>query len=79
MQVQAIQLCQGPDVIATLKEDHGLDRRWYVHIPYSGGKEEIVANDEENAKLYHCISGDFTGYMVFRCVEYEDVQICVIL
>lgn len=68
---QEIQLCQGPDVIATLFDDS-----WFIPLP--GGKYEIVDNEPESKQLYHCLSGDFTGYMIFRCVEYEDVQICVV-
>ncbi len=83
LQVMCIQLCQGPDVIAVLqgvKVGRRWERRWFVPTRNETGPiEELVDNPAENDQLYHCISGDFTGYMVFRAVEYEDVQICVVL
>lgn len=77
MIVDCVQLCQGPDVIAVLQNDSCGTRRWF--IPLAHGNYELVDNDDENRQLYHCIQGDFTGYMVFRAVEYEDVVVCVVL
>lgn len=76
MRVDAIQLCQGPDVIAQLQDFRGEGRTWCIPLPH--GNFEPIDDEKEIAQLYHCLSGDFTGYMVFRAVEYEDVQICVI-
>lgn len=72
MKVECIQLCQGPDVIAELADDREGERRWTVN------EDEVVDDPAEEAQLYHCLDGDFTGYMVFRGVEYEDVTVCVV-
>jgi hypothetical protein len=79
MQVKAIQVCQGQDIIAELREDHGLPPRWYVQIRTDAGWSwEIVDDLQEVQQLERVIEGDTTGYMVFRTKEYEDVVVCVI-
>jgi hypothetical protein len=77
MQIQYIQVCDRNEVIAELHEDGG---RKLWRIPLQHGKYEPIEDAAEIAQLYRVIQDpDFTGYMVFRCVEYEDVVVCVIL
>jgi hypothetical protein len=69
MRISCVQLCQGPDVIASL-EGEGRNN-WFVE-----GK--LVRDDSEIDQLEAEISGEGTGYMCFQGVEYEDVRVVVV-
>ncbi len=87
MRVQRIELQCNHELIAVL-EERGVysedDPKWYIWNPdpskYGGGTYEVVEDAKDNNALFHCIEGsDFTGYMVFRAREYEDVVVKVVL
>lgn len=79
MQIKSVQVCCYNEVIAELKDDHGLGPRWYAQVRRGPGvwDDELIDNLEEIQQLERVISGDTTGYMVFRAKEYEDVVVCV--
>lgn len=68
--VTELQLCQGPDVIATLDIE---DDVWIVN---SDDRWEPTPAEVE--QLERLITGDNTGYTVFRGVEYEDVVVVAV-
>lgn len=89
MRIQRIELQCNHELIAVL-ESRGADDedapRWYIWTPsissatYAGGTFEVVEDPNEVLQLTHCIEGsDFSGYMVFRAREYEDVVVKVVL
>lgn len=80
MMVHSVQVCQGNEVIAFLQETNHGDNRWFVYIPGLNGASEVVDNPDEVQQLYRVITDPgFSGYMVFRAREYEDVVVAVVL
>lgn len=65
-----IQLCQANEVIASLDVQ---DDQWMVD-----NDDNWEPTSEEIEQFEYQISGQGTGYMVFRGCEYEDVVVVVV-